>query len=64
VQRQVERQDIGIAIGRIAAVGKPAPRPITMNASTGWRATAWSRAGIKPMAVSSERCESSWCLLS
>jgi hypothetical protein len=48
VQRQVERQDIGIAIGRIAAVGKPAPRPITMNASTGWRATTRSRAGINP----------------
>jgi hypothetical protein len=39
------------AMGRIAAVKKPAPRPITINASTGWRAMMRSSAAINPSGV-------------
>ena len=46
VQRHVERQDLSIRMGRIAAVRKPAPRPITMNDVTGRRAIMRSSAAI------------------
>ena len=36
------------AMGRMAAVRKPAPRPITMNTSTGWSAMTRSSAAINP----------------
>ena len=39
-------RDVAIAGGRIAAVKKPAPRPINMNATTGWRAMIRSSAAI------------------